>query len=78
MLRYLQSLTTNHIFPRADGQNGVRAGELFILWATLHRKAVNTCAFIANHLDEHAKSTKVVIGGGGIITALAKALGYSA
>jgi len=42
----------------------------------LNRKAVNTGAFIADHLDEHPKSAKVVIREGGIITALAKALGY--
>ena len=68
----------NHVFPRADSQNGVRAGELFMLWAALHRKAVNTGAFIADHLDEYAKSTKVVISDSGLITALAKALGYGA
>ena len=39
-------------------------------------KVVHTSAFIANQLDEHAKSTEVVIGGGGIITALARTLGY--
>ena len=44
----------------------------------LYRKVVNTGAFIASHLDEHAKSTKVVIGWGGIIIVLAGALGYGA
>ena len=78
MFRYLERLTANHFFPRADSQNGVRVGELFIHWATLSRKVVNVGAFIANHLDEHAKSTKVVIGTGGITTALANALGYTA
>ena len=68
----------NHVFPGADSQNGVRAGELFMIWAALHQKAVNTGAFIADDLDEHAKSTKVVLSDGGIITALAKALGYGA
>jgi len=77
VLRYLQRLTANHVFPREDGQNGVRAGELFILWAALNRVDVNTGAFIASHLAEHARRTsKVVIAAGGIITALGRALGY--
>ena len=42
----------------------------------MHRNTVNIDAFIADHLDEYAKSIKVIIGGGGIITALAKTLGY--
>jgi len=55
----------------------VRAGELFILWDALNRQEVNTGAFIANHLAEHARPTsKVVIAAGGIITALGRALGY--
>ncbi|KAJ8441908.1 hypothetical protein Cgig2_014377 [Carnegiea gigantea] len=73
-----ECLTANHVFPRADSQNGVRASELFILWAALTRKAINTGAFTAGYLEEHAKSTKVAIGGGGIVMALAKALGYGA
>ncbi|KAJ8437669.1 hypothetical protein Cgig2_028607 [Carnegiea gigantea] len=72
-----EHLTANHIFPQADSQNGVLAGELFLLWAALNRKTINANAFIANHVDEHAKSAKVVIGENGIITALARALGYS-
>ena len=44
----------------------------------MNRLAVNTGAFIADHLDEYAKSAKVVLNNGGIITALAKALGYGA
>ena len=47
-----------------------------MLWATLNRKVVNTSAFMADHVDKHAKSTKVVISDAGIITAFAKALGY--
>ena len=78
MLRYLQRLIANHVFHRANSQNGVRVGELFFLWAALNRTTVNTGAFIADHLNEHAKSTKVVISDSGIITALAKALGYGA
>jgi len=39
-------------------------------------KVVHTSAFIANQLDEHAESTKLVLGGGGIITSLARTLGY--
>ncbi|KAJ8424578.1 hypothetical protein Cgig2_002590 [Carnegiea gigantea] len=69
-------LTANYVFHRTDSQNEVRGGELFFLWVALNRKAVNTGAFIADHLNEHAKYTKVVISDGGIITALAKALGY--
>ena len=39
--------------------------------------AVNTGAFITNHLAEHVRLTsKVVIAAGGIITALGRALGY--
>ena len=76
VLRYFHRLLANHVFPRADSQNGVRASELFMIWAALHRKAVNTGAFIADHLHEHAKSSKVVLSDGGIITALAKALDY--
>jgi len=77
VLRYLQRLIANHVFAREDSQNGVRAGELFILWAALNRVAVNTGAFIATHLAEHARPTsKVVIAVGGIITALGRALGY--
>ena len=57
VLHYLQRLTTNHVFAREDSQNGVRAGELFILWAVLNREAVNTDVFIASHLAEHAKPT---------------------
>ena len=37
ILRYLQRLTANHVFAREDSQIGVRAGGLFILWATLNR-----------------------------------------
>jgi len=77
VIRYLQHLTLNHVFPQANSQNGVRAGELFILWAALHRKTVNTGPFLVDHLDEHAKSTKVVIGGGCIIMTLVKALWYA-
>jgi len=77
VLRYIQRLTVNHVFSRVDSKNGVRAGELFTLWAALSKKIVNIGAFIADHLDEHAKSTKMVIDDGGIITALAKALGYN-
>jgi len=77
VLRYLQRLTANHVFAREDSQNGVRAGELFILWAALNRVPVNTGAFIASHLAEHARPTsRVVIVAGGIITALGRALGY--
>ena len=55
----------------------MRAGELFILWAALNRVAVNTGAFIPNHLAEHARPTsKVVIAAGSLITALGRALGY--
>jgi len=78
VLHYLERLTTNYVFPLADNCNGLRASELFILWAALYRTAVNTSTFIVNRLDEHTKSTKVVIGWSGIITALAKALGYGA
>ena len=75
---YLQCLTANQVFPQKDRQNGVRAGELFILWAALNRAAVNIGAFIASHLAEHAKPTSgVVITAGGIITALGTTLGYS-
>ncbi|KAJ8427198.1 hypothetical protein Cgig2_011774 [Carnegiea gigantea] len=63
MLRYLQRCTANHVFPLADSQNGVRASELFILWAALNRKVINTGAFIADHIDEHAKSTKWLLLG---------------
>ena len=56
----------------------MRVGELFIIWAPLNREAMNTGAFIAHYLAEHAKPTsRVVIVVGGIITALGKALGYS-
>ncbi|KAJ8429181.1 hypothetical protein Cgig2_011785 [Carnegiea gigantea] len=78
VIRYFHRLLANHVFPRADSQNGVRASELFMIWAALHRQAVNTGAFIADHQHEHAKSSKVVLSDGGIITALAKALGYGA
>jgi len=64
-------------FSLPDSQNEIRASELFILRAALHRKAVNTSAFIADHLNECAKSTNVVINRG-YYHALAKALGYSA
>jgi len=49
-----------------------------MIWAALNRKAINTGAFIADHLDEYIKSAKVVISDTVIITALAKALGYGA
>ena len=56
----------------------MRAGELFILWAALNREAINTAAFIASHLAEHAKPTsRVVIVAGGIIPSLGRALGYN-
>jgi len=77
ILRFLQRLTANHVFPREDSKNAVRAGELFILWAALNREAVNIGALIASHLAKHAKPTsRVVIAVGGIITALGRALGY--
>jgi len=77
ILRYLQRLTANHVFAWDDSQNGVRAGELFILWAALNRVEVNTGAFIANHLVEHARPTsRVVIAASDIITALGRALRY--
>jgi len=77
VIYYLQWLTANHVFAWEDSQNRVRAGELFLLWAALNRVAVNTGAFIANHLTEHAKPTsKVVITADGIIIALGRALGY--
>ena len=69
--------TANHVFPWEDSQNGVRARELFILWAALDREVVNTGAFIASHLAEHAEPiSRVVIAASGIITALGRALGY--
>ena len=77
VLHYLQRLTANHVFLRKDSQNAGRAEELFILWATLNREAVNTGAFIASHLVEHPKPTsRVVIAAGGIITALGRALRF--
>ena len=36
VLRYLQHLIVNHLFPRADSQNGVRVEEPFLLWVALH------------------------------------------
>ena len=71
VLRYLQCLTTNHVFPQANSQNGLRVDELFLLWATLHNISINTSAFIANHLEEHAKSSKMVIVTGGLTVGLA-------
>ena len=50
----LQRLTVNHVFARADNQNGVRKGELFILWAALNNEVVNISARITSHLDEQA------------------------
>jgi len=77
ILRYLQRQTANHVFAQEDSQNEVRAGELSILWAALNWEAINTGAFIASYLAEHAKPTsKVVIAAGGIIMALGRALGY--
>jgi len=74
---YLQCLATNHVFAQEDSQNGVRAGELFILCDTLNREVVNTRSFIASHLAEHAKPTsKIVIAAGGIIMVLGRAIGY--
>ena len=63
--------------PWANNQNGLRAGKLFLLWATLYSTHVNTGSFIASHLEEHAKSSKVAITVGGLITTLAQALGFS-
>jgi len=53
-------------------------GELFILWAALNHEAVNTGAFIASHLTEHAKPTsRVTIAEGGIIATLDRTLGFN-
>jgi len=77
VFRYLQCSLPTTSSPWANNQNGLRAGKLFLLWATLYSTHVNTGSFIASHLEEHAKSSKVAITVGGLITTLAQALGFS-
>jgi len=51
---------------------------LFIIWCALSGTPIDTGAFIIGHLAEVAKtSNKNFISVGGIITAIANALGYS-
>lgn len=76
ILRYLQRLAANVVFPRRDSQNVVRLGELFLLWASLNRVEINTGAFIAVHLYDQATHGNTAIASGGIITAIAIALGH--
>ena len=46
ILRYLQRLTANIVFPPFDSQGVPRRGELFILWAALNR----VCIYTAFHI----------------------------
>ena len=58
ILRYLQHLTANIVFPRCESQGVPQRGELFIHWAALHRIRINTAFHIVHHLDEQAKHSK--------------------
>jgi len=75
VLRYLQRLTENIIFPSFDSQGVPRKKQLFILEAALHGIRVNTAFHIATQLDKQAQNSKAVIATGGIVTTLARGLG---
>jgi len=59
------------VSAQVDRQNGVRKGELFILWVALHNQSLNTGTFIASHFEEKAQTSKVVIATQGLISIIA-------
>lgn len=75
ILRCLQRLTANNIFPRFDSQGALRRGELFILWTALHSVCPYTAFHFLTQLEDHTKSRTSVIIVGGIVIALAHGLG---
>ena len=75
ILRYLQCLTVNIIFPPLESQGVPCYCELFALWAALYGVCINTGFHIATQLEEQAKSSITIITTGDIVTPVASGLG---
>ena len=68
--RYLHHLMANTIFTRFKGQNKPCLIEVFLLWAILKDKNIDTGAFIFQLLVSQASSKKSRIDCGGLMLAI--------
>lgn len=74
VLRYLHRVMACTIFGRGE-PGTVRADELFLLWAMMHKCQVNTGYYLLSHLAQVAESTSGKIAVGGVVTYIAEHLG---